>query len=85
MSPEARAKYFEAGHAAGLLDSEIETAIAEIDRENAAIDASRCPRCGEAIYRRRDTRQAGPHNVPGGVWYKYTCAACHYFSDRAEV
>ena len=83
MSPEARAQYFEAGRAAGLPDSEIEAAIAESDRVHAALDAGRCPQCSNAIQRERDRRQAGPHNVPGGVWFNYRCA-CGYHIDRAE-
>lgn len=85
MKSEARARYFEAGRAAGLSDRDIEAAIVESDRENAALDARQCPRCGARIDRKRDARQVGPHNVPGGVWHNYTCASCDYRSDRADV
>lgn len=84
MSPEQLALYFATCRAAGVPDSEIEAAIAESDRQNAALDASKCPGCGAAIGRQRDRRQIGPHNVPGGVWFNYVCEACGYHVDRAE-
>jgi hypothetical protein len=83
LSPEARAHYFAAGRAAGYSDTQIEAEIAEVDRVAGLLDACKCPTCGAVLGRRRDPRQAGAHNVPGGVWYSYRCA-CGFSIDRAE-
>lgn len=69
----------------GFSPSEWEIFIEDTVREHASLDRRECPKCGGALSRSLDPRQAGPTSLgPGTLWFNYTCGSCPWFGDRKE-
>lgn len=80
----ALASYRAALLAGGVSEAQADRATEAQRRHHAALDAGRCPRCGGAMVRSEDSRQAGATEVKGGRWFKYRGCPCGYFCDRYE-
>ena len=74
--------YADALRAFGVPESEIAEIVTNFEREDAALDARKCPQCGSDIQRTLDPRQAG-QKCDDQAWFNYRCN-CGFMMDRAE-
>ncbi len=67
----------------GMSAADIDATEVEWTREFECLDRRVCPKCGQAVSRRIDPRQAGSKEDEAARWVNYRCT-CGYMIDRAE-
>jgi len=93
--PETYSEWASFAREAGLSEEDIDSYIAERNREARALLYGKCPKCGAPSARYVDyARQQGPSEMPG-VWVMYRCStapppgqlrgnACDFMLDLKE-
>lgn len=68
----------------GVPQAEADSIVADVQREDEALDARTCPKCDKPLDREVDAHQGGMSSR-SGCWFKYRCKACGYIVTRKEI